>query len=238
MNVLGDLVSRDRRSDISALLAPAVEREYDYRRFCTATWKVSSLFRHFGVSDGSTVALADDPQPEPVLAFLGTALLGGIARFAPSPETKTDARVLVTATERVDDYALPPGGQRIAYGSPSDDLSVAYFERDVWSETPTEPPDLVESEQSVLCSDGVTHTHVDLLDAGRSVVDMWDLTANDVVAIRAPLREPGTIVAGIIAPLLSGGTILLPDGESVGDCAVAVENAPEKRVISPEAVVR
>lgn len=238
MTVLGDLVSRDRRSDATALLAPAVEREYDYRRFCTTVWKVSSLFRHFGVRDGSTVVLADDPQPEPILSFLGTALLGGTARFTPRDvemELEIDARVLVTPVEHSHEYDLPPGGKRIVYGGPSDDPSVAYFEGDVWSENPTEPPDIVESEQPVLWSAGTTYTHTDLLDSARSVVNEWDLTANDVVTVHASLREMGTIAAGIVAPLLVGGTILLPDAdeenEIVGDYAVVTGNGHEPEVI-------
>lgn len=234
MNVLGDLVARDRRSDATALLSPSVDREYDYRRFCTTAWKVSSLFRHFGVRDGSTVVIADGSQPELVLSFLGTALLGGTARFIPRDaeiESKIDTRVLVTSVEHSREYDLPPGGKRIVYGGPSDDPSVAYFERDVWSENPTEPPDIIESEQPVLWSAGTTYTHADLLDSARSIVNTWDLTANDVVAVRAPLREMETIAAGIIAPLLVGGTILLPDGneenETVGDYVITIENEPE-----------
>jgi hypothetical protein len=242
MNVLGDLVSRDRRSDTPALIAPADGREYDYRRFCTTAWKVSSLFRHFGVRDGSTVALADDPRPEPILAFLGTALLGGIARFAPR-DVELEARALVTPIERSHEYDLPPGSKQIVYGGPPDDPHAAYFEQDVWSENPTEPPDRVESEQPVLY-EGTTHTHTDLLDTAQSVVDEWDLTASDVVTVHASLREPETIAAGIVAPLLVGGTILLPDSNEengIGrDYAVVTENGhehkPETQLIALQAI--
>ena len=242
MNVLGDLVSRDRRSDTPALLAPANGREYDYRRFCTTAWKVSSLFRHFGVRNGSIVALADDPRPEPILSFLGTALLGGIARFTPR-DVELEARALVTPIERSHEYDLPPGSKQIVYGGPPDDPHTAYFEQDVWSENPTEPPDRVESEQPVLCEE-TTHTHTDLLDTAQSVVDEWNLTADDRVAVRTSLREPATIAAGIIAPLLVGGTTLLPahDGENeiVGDYAVVTGNGhdhePETQLIALQAI--
>ncbi|MFC6961316.1 hypothetical protein ACFQL7_15755 [Halocatena marina] len=99
MNVLGDLLARDRRSDASALLASATGHEYDYRRFCTTAWKVGNFLRHFGVRDGSTVALAEDPQPQPILVFLGTALLGGITQI--DPPRKTDARVLITPAQAI-----------------------------------------------------------------------------------------------------------------------------------------
>lgn len=235
MNVLGDLLARERRSDAPALRAPAIGREYDYRRFCTTAWKVGNFFRHFGVRGGSTVALSADPWPKPILAFLGTALLGGIARFDPPRDTDARALVLPASESSKTEYDLPPGSQRIVYNNPPDDPSVAYFEQGVWSENPTKPPDIVESEQPVLRGeDGTTYTHEELLDAARSVVDAWELTATDRVAVRASLREPGTIVAGVVAPLLAGGTILLPDGER-GDCAVG-NDAPETRVLSPDAI--
>lgn len=254
MDVLGDLLARDRRSDAPALRAPATGREYDYRRFCTTAWKVGNFVRHFGVYDGSTVALATNAQPgsdsnaepEPILAFLGTALLGGVARFEPPQDT--DARVLIRPSPDSDldvdmdantdvdaQYDLPEGSQRIVYGDSSDDPNIAHFEQGVWSENPTKPPNTVEAEQPLLRCNGTTYTHTDVLDSARSVVDAWDLTAKDRVAIRASLNEPETVVAGVVAPLLAGGTILLPDEQSVGDCAVA-DTAPEPRVLSPNAI--
>ncbi|WP_264555781.1 long-chain fatty acid--CoA ligase [Halocatena marina] len=264
MNVLGDLLARDRRSDASALLASATGHEYDYRRFCTTAWKVGNFLRHFGVRDGSTVALAEDPQPQPILVFLGTALLGGITQI--DPPRKTDARVLITPaqaitetnadkceSERVSEsedededenddddeyeYDLPMGGQRIVYGGPSNDPSVEYFEQGVWSENPTKPPGSTGPDQAVLRSTKSkrTYTHAEILNAARSIVGAWGLTEDDVVAIRTPLREPETIAAGVVAPLLVGGTILLPDEESVGDYAIA-NAAPEPRVIPPDTI--
>lgn len=257
MNDLGELLTRDRRSDAPALRVPATGREYDYRRFCTTAWKVGNFVRHFGVHAGSTVALATGTQPEsksksesdpePILAFLGTALLGGIVRFDPSQVT--DARVLITPAPDSDadadadtedakpgiQYDLPEGSQRIVYGDSTEDPSIAHFEQGVWSENPTKPPNTVEAEQPLLQYDETTYTHTDLLDSARSVVDRWDLTADDVVAIRAPLRKPESVVAGVVAPLLAGGMILLPAEGSVGDCAVA-NTAPEPRVLSPDAI--
>ena len=80
MNVLGDAIARDRRSDATALVAPAVGRRYDYRRFCTSAWKAGNFLRHIGVRGGAGVAIADDPLPEPVLTLYAAASLG-----APSP---------------------------------------------------------------------------------------------------------------------------------------------------------
>lgn len=234
MNVLGDLVARARRSDVPALRTPVTERPYDYRRFCTTAWKVGNFLRHLGVREGVTVGVADGKGPEPVLTLFGTALLGASVRFDPPREA--DVRALVAPVERVDEYDLPPGGQRVGYGGVPDDPRVAQFERDVWSENPTEPPDAVEADQPVLWTAEGHITHTELLDAAQSVVKRWNLTTDDTVAVRAPLHRPGTVVAGVVAPILAGGVVLFPDEDDCGDYAVADGDAPEDRVVSPAAV--
>lgn len=231
--VLGDLLARDRRTDAPALRAAAIGRQYDYRRLCTTAWKVGNLLRHFGVRAGSPVAVAGDERPEPILALLGAALLGGTVRVG---SATPDARVLVAPTADLDGYTLSPGSQRIGYGDRPDDPSVAFFERDVWSENPTDPPGDVGSETPAIRAGETTYTHEELLRSSRSVVDRWDLTTESVVAVRAPLRRPETIVAGVVAPLVAGGTILLPDGESVADCAVTTRSGPESRLLTVDAI--
>jgi acyl-coenzyme A synthetase/AMP-(fatty) acid ligase len=86
MEVLEDLVARDRRSEATALRVPAVGRSYDYRGFCTAAWKVGNLLRHLGVRHGSGVAIGDDPMPEAVLTLYGAACLGAVVRFDARPD--------------------------------------------------------------------------------------------------------------------------------------------------------
>lgn len=212
VTVLGDLVSRDRRSNAPALSVPGLEREYDYRRFCTITWKVGNFLRHCGVRDGSTVGIveADVPRPEPLFAFFGTALLGGIAQYFGNTETLeiTEACAVITPAKYAADIeVLQRGSKQIVYGDPSTDVDpgVASFERDVWSENPTEPPDHVEPNQPVLRADGETQSHADLLDAARGLLDRSEQAA-DSVPVRS-LRELETIAAGVIAPLLVGRAI-------------------------------
>jgi len=256
MNALGDLVARDRpsgdaasnrspnsggrRSDDPALSAPRERRAYDYRRFRTTAWKTGNFWRRRGLHAGATVAVADDPEPEAVFAFLGAALLGARTRFGPPGEVS--ARIAVAPREAVGGYDLPPGGQRVAYGGPPDDPSVAHFERDVWSENPAFPETSVGPESVALVAtdggDDREFSHADLLSAARAVADDWGLEPGDEVAVRAPLADPGTVVAGVVAPLVAGAAILLPDGEAVGDYAVVGEasDPPEPRTVAASAV--
>jgi hypothetical protein len=237
--VLGDCVARDRRSDAAALRHSTSGRAYDWRRFCTTAWKVGNYLRNEGVREGATVGVVGE-GPEPVLTLVGASMLGATVRLDP-PRTGAhgDAKALVLPTERVDDYEYPAGTRYVAYGSEPADPSYAYFEREVWSENPTAPPDRVTPETDLLAVAERSLTHGAVLDAAREVAEGWSLTATDTVAVRGPLSEPGVVAAGVVAPLLAGGEILLPDDDTVGECAVLAGDgsAPETRTVDAATVL-
>lgn len=230
MDTFADLLARERRSKAPALRAHGSRvRRYNYTQLCTLSWQSGSVLRHVGVAKGRRVALAASPSPEPVLTFLGAGLLGAIVEF--EPEKAVDARALVAPSSSIADYELPPGGQRIAYGERPDDPSTMFFEKEVWSENPVIPPIDISPDDDVLSAGGELYTQGQLLGAAEHVIKQFDLTADDEVAIRTPLTEPGTVVAGILAPLVVGGTIVFPGEESEGTVAVSEGEAPEERVI-------
>ena len=226
MDLLGDAVRRERRSEAPAIRAPAVGREYDYRRFCTTAWKVGNFLRHLGVRRGAGVGVADEPRPEPVLALYGAALLGGVVRF--DPRDPGDAvRALVVPAADLGDYPASPATKRVAYGEEPAAASVAHFERDVWSENPTEPPDPVAPDDPLLWTPRSTYTHRELLVAAESVVEELSLRPDTVVAVRGRFADPAVVVAGLVAPVLAGGVVALgaadgdvtvggPDGDAAG----------------------
>ncbi|WP_178916354.1 hypothetical protein [Natronomonas gomsonensis] len=219
MDVLGDAIDRQRRTSDIALRAPAVGRTYDYRRFCTSAWKVGNFLRHLGVRSGAGVAVADDPIPEPVLTFYGAALLGSVVRFGPAESVGDDTRALVVPTVDLGEYDAGPSTKQVAYGSPPDDPTVSYFERDVWSENPTEPPDHVTPADPLLATPEATYSHGDVLGAATEVVDDHGLASDTTVAVRGSFTAPGVVAAGLVAPILAGGTIVL-GADSTGDLVV------------------
>ena len=220
MDVLGDTIARDRRSDATALRAPATGRSYDYRRFCTTAWKMGNFLRYLGVRAGSGVAIANDPLPEPVLSFYGAALLGGVVRFDPKTSVGDETRALIVPVDRLDDYAIGPSTKPVVYGDRPADPSVSYFERDVWSENPTEPPDIVGHDEPCLSTAERTYSHAAVLDAATSVVERWELEPGDEVAVRGSLAHPGVVAAGLVAPIVAGAVVVFPDGDTVSDYAV------------------
>ena len=231
-DVLGDLVARDRRTDDPLVrFGTGAADFYTAHKFCTDAWKASNLFRYDGVGPGRTVGIADDRVPPVLLSFFGAALLGATVRFAPPVEA--DVRLLVANAAEIGNWELPPGSKRVAYDGPPEDPSVAHFERDVWSENPTMPPDEPAPSDPVLETDDETLTHAALLDATAAVVDDLGLTADDAVAIRASLAHPGTVVAGVLAPVAVGAEVYLPGVDEAGTVAVTTDDAPEPRSITP-----
>jgi hypothetical protein len=234
MDTLRGLLARDRRSDYPALRAPrGPDHEYDYRRLLTNAWKTGNFLSHCGVRSGRTVGIVGR-RPAAMLAFLGTASLGGVTRF--DPPASIDARAVVAPVGGIDAFELPPGGTRVAYGDSPNDPDVAHFERDVWSENPTLAPADLAADDPVLATPESLFTHAELLAAAERVVERAELTPGDAVVVRASLAVPGTVAAGLVAPLLAGATVVFPTDETVGDVAIATENAPEGTVVEPSEV--
>jgi hypothetical protein len=219
MDVLGDVIARDRRSDSTALSAPAVGRRYDYRRFCTSAWKTGNFLRYLGVRGGAGVAVADNPLPEPVLTLYGAAALGAVVSFDPPAEVGSDVRALVVPVADVDAYAFGPETKAVVYGDPPDDPSVSYFERDVWSENPTAPPDRIEPTDPLLRTAAGTYSHGEILGAARRVIERHGLDADSVVAVRGSFADLTVAVAGLVAPFVVGAAVSIgPDAD--GTCVV------------------
>lgn len=234
MNTLGDLVARERRSSATALRVPALDRDYSYRDFCTTAWKAGNFLGFLGVRGGGRVAIEPDRLPEPLLTVFGTALHGATVTFDTSDP---DVRALVVPHDREGDFADVPGTKRVVYGGPPSDPGVSHWEKEVWSENPTFPPTPVDSEAIVLTVDDEEYSHRALLDAAAAVVEETALTEDDAVVVRGSLTGPGVLVAGVLAPLSVGATVVFPDAdetEAQGTLAVTDEDdAPESRVVTP-----
>lgn len=207
MDTVADLLLDDAHADRPALRAVGPDRSYDYRRLGTDARKTGNALSLHGVREGRTLVIADDPVPEAVLALAGGALLGATVRFGPSGSY--DARAAVAPVDRVTDYDLPAGGVQVGYGGAPDTPAVVHFEEEMWSENPTFPPPTVSPADPFLVGDGKTVTHATTIDAAGDVADRFD--DDDRVALRAALTRPEAVVAGVVAPLVAGACVVLPD---------------------------
>lgn len=228
---LGALVGRDRRSDRPAFRLVARGRTYSYREFCTTAWKAAHALRHLGVHEGSRVALAPDPDPQIVWSWFGGALLGARLTF----DVLADARVVVVPAAR--EGEVGDGRSVVVYGDAPDATTTTHWEAVVWSENPAMPPTEPSAPDPLLDADGRSFTHRDLHSGAEEVVDEAGLDGGTSVALRASLADPRAVVAGVIAPLVAGGTVVVPDGpDAVADVAVGDGAVPEPRRIGLDAV--
>ncbi|WP_435345296.1 AMP-binding protein [Haloarchaeobius sp. HRN-SO-5] len=221
METLADVLARDRRGDAPALAADGrTAQRYDYRRFLTTAWKAGNFLHKQGVRTGDTVAVVGAPRAQPVLAFLGASLLGAMTRF--DPPTDVDARALVAPADELHRYDLPAGAQYVGYGDDPTDPAHWYWEKEVWSENPTMPPEPAAPDDPILDDGERTYSHADLLSGARWTRGYLSLSSDDRVVVRARLSHPGTVAAGVVAPLLVGAAIRL---EPADEGVVVVESA-------------
>ncbi len=218
---LGPYFRRDRRSEVT-VLEDGTGRSYDAHWLLTSSWKAGNFLRHSGVREGVTVGVAVGDgltSPSALLAFFGTALLGGETWFNPPQDLSAGAcRVVVAPADRVETYTLPAGGQRIGYGSqPADqEPSIHHFDSGLWSENPSFPPLSLEPEMGLLTDGKRSVTQATALEAAADVVERAGIDASTRVGVRGPLSDPRTVIGGVLAPLVAGGTIVLP-GSGVGE---------------------
>lgn len=232
METLGELVARDRRSDAVAIRTDPADRSMSYHDCCTTAWKAGNFLRYLGVRAGDRVLIAADPAPEPVLALFGGALLGATVEFAEEPDG--GARVVLVPADREGTVDPSDGTRLLVYGGEPDSPRVAHWEGEVWSENPAFPPTEVDPDTPALSTGMASFTHRELLDAADGVVARHEMGAETTVAVRESLAHPGAVVAGVLAPLSTGATVVFPDRET--DCDVSVGVGPEPITIDPESV--
>ena len=226
-----DVISRTHRREGLALVAPERVTDYGAREFATGVWKAANLFTHYGVGAGRPLAVAVGPKApppdgepgwlgtaaDPLFALLGGMCLGAPVEPAPDPSATVEAPVLVAPTAWLDRFEVSAGTSVVAYGEPPDDPAVVHFERERWSENPTEPPEPLEPRRPALQVDERAYTHRALVALAAEVVETHDLGAVDRVRVAARVDSATGFVAGVLAPLLVGTPIRPVPGADEGD---------------------
>lgn len=235
-----ELLTRELRDDRTALI-DATGKPFDHHWLCTSSWKAGNFLRHSGVRNGVTVGVVGE-GPFALLAFFGTTLLEGATRFDPPADLTDDDdfRALVAPVDDLEDdsYDLPRGAQRVGYGRKPDAPDVQHFEAGIWSENPSFPPLSIDPETAILTDGDRTVTHAEVLETARDVIEEYGIEAGDRVVVRGSLSDLGIVAAGVIAPMLAQGVIVLggDDDSERGDVAVSSGKVPEPERIEPESV--
>lgn len=222
MDVVGDLLARERRSGHPALYT--AEREMDYRRFCTTAWKASNYLRHLGVGDGRGVVVLADGSAPPLLTFFGAALLDGPTRFVDdiadvaAAIDAIDARAVLVSSE--DESAVdPPAGTTLTvHGGEPTAATTENWEEGVWSENPAFVSSATPASTVLVTADGSV-SHGELLAVGEWIATEFGLETEDTVHVQASLADPRA-VAGVVAPLSVGGAVRFGEEGEGGDVTV------------------
>ena len=242
---LKELVAAAKDREGTVLDAAERSAPYSYREFATNCFRAGNLLGHYGVHPGATVTVAVGPKEAPgdsgaedgetsdgetsddgtgddAIGFLGAAepllaILGGASVGATvdvTPAAPVESRALVAPAWR--SFETAPRCSTLAYGGPPEDPAVAHFEAELWSENPTAPPEHVDPEDPALRADGESYSHETLLAVTGDVVAEHGLDETSRVLLSASLTDPGALVAGVLAPLSVGATVVLPDGADDG----------------------
>ncbi len=228
---LVDLLSSNADTDAVALGAPAAgEQVYTYDRLATTSRSTATVLAAAGLDADSFIAIAPAPAAETVIGFLGAAILGARVRFSGPARAPVDA--VFGPTDTVRRYQVPDDALRIGFGERSEDDRIRHFARAVWRAEDALPDAPVLPTTTVLSDGNAAYTHRRLIRTGQAVIAARGITPDTELAVRAPLTDPRTIAAGLIAPLLAGATIRFPTDETpAGDLAVTDTHAPEHRLL-------
>lgn len=223
MDTVVDLLDLPHPDDDLALQMG--RHRYEYHRFRATAYKTANYLRYNGVGPHATAAILDEQAPETLFGVLGTALLGGSVRIA--PDRTVEDTVLFGPTEQLDDYDPAGGCKRIAFGAEPTDPTWAFFEREIWSENPFFPKTDVEGGTDFV----EEWSQRTALQAAESVAN--ELGEDEVIAIRGSFTDPSVLIGGVLAPLIAGTPILLPDSNQTGTISVGAMDSPEERILTP-----
>lgn len=239
MDVVGDLLARERRSRDLALVT-ADGRERTYHDLITNAYKAANVLRYLGAREGSTVAIEPTPRLHPTLAFLGAAGLGAAVRFDPDAGIAAGDRVVLVDVAHEERTDPAPGTNLAVFGDPPERPETTHWEQELWSENPGMPPSSVDPTDPLVRGTDRNVSHADVLAGAASVVEAYDIDEETRVVLRGDFSAVGAVAAGVVAPLSVGAAAVLTDPSEVddearGDLAVVTEGAtraPEPRSVT------
>jgi len=242
MDIVGDLLARDRRTRDLALATPD-GRERTYHDLITNGYKAANVLRYLGVRTGATVAIEPTPGFHTTLAFLGAAAVGAPVRFDPAAGIDAGDRVVLAPVATAAALDPTPGTNLAAFGGPPDRPETTHWEQELWSENPGMPPSDVGPDDPVVREADGDVGHRELCSLAAAAVESAEVDEETRVVLRAPFSDPSALAAGLVAPLSVGGTAVLAttgDGEASGDdprgdvaIAPAAASVPEPRRLDP-----
>ena len=236
MDVVGDLLARDRRSRDLAIITPD-GRERTYHDLITNAYKAANVLRYLGAREGATVAVHPDPGFHPTLAFLGAAGLGAPVRFDPAAGLDAGDRVVLVPTAEESTADPAPGTNLAVFGGPPARPETTHWEQELWSENPGMVPSTVGPADPVVRGPGGPVSHQRLLALADAATRAAAIDSDTRVVVRAPVTDHRALAAGVVAPLVTGGTVVLDRDPRTGSDSIADDPARgDLAIVTDEAI--
>lgn len=213
MDSVGDVITQDHWGRRTALRTDG--RVYSHHDLYVSAHRVESFLSYLGV-EGDYVDVYPELAPEPILTFFAAAYSGAVTDFDPPSE---DAQAVLVPVDKEDEIDQRSGLKIIAYGGDSAREGTYRWNPDLFVASTASGHVHPARSDTALRVEGQEYSHGEILDAAERIADEYDIDEETEVAVRAPIGNPGTITAGIVAPLMKGGSVLL-ETDDLGDIGV------------------
>ncbi len=211
------------------LISPETGAELSFRRFREEAHRVAGQIAAEGIQPGDRVAIAVSNGIEVLLAFFGATEAGAMA-MPLNPDLKPDeydfalehsgSRLTICAPGTLDRVRAKAGtGKRqdsivgISF-NPRDGATLEGGRGGSASLQAAPGPDaealLLYTSGTTSAPKGVEISHRNLTVSAKNVAEWYNLSERDVTACVMPLFHVHGLVASVMASLLSGGTVIVP----------------------------
>jgi acyl-CoA synthetase (AMP-forming)/AMP-acid ligase II len=213
--------------DAPALLSPDMS-PLPFARLREHVVELAERLAAFGVARGERVAIALGNGPAMALSFLAAATCATAAPL--NPKYRQDEFAFSFADTRATTLIVPPEGMAAARAAASPAMTVVTasirsdgaldlaLERGARAAQPWTPPQ-PDDVALILHTSGTTSRpkrvplrQRNLVASARNIVAAYRLTPDDRALCVMPLFHIHGIVATLLAPLASGGSVVLPPG--------------------------
>jgi acyl-CoA synthetase (AMP-forming)/AMP-acid ligase II len=227
---LCEVLCRDRRCATSALELPSLGRFYTYRDLITTSYKAGNVLRYMGVQKGDSVFIQNQLLPEPILAFLGAAHLGAVTTFGVVSEMDDSRAAVINSDSDIADMPFSNRQEVAVYDGKPTVSRHTHWESEVWSENPAVHPVAVQGGDGLFQDTNSVVSHGSVIQRATQIGSTVSMKAGKKVLLSGSLQCTGVVVSGIIAPLLSGATIVIGGERADADFIVTNQEPRPRRI--------
>jgi long-chain acyl-CoA synthetase len=222
MKTLKDFIMRAREEYKNNVFLKTASKEYTYDEIIDASLKWATYIEKNGIKEGDRVGIIIPKSVEQVKAFYATWVIGGIAlpinENSKEPEMKfiledaTPNIILTTSAMAENIKKLYPQG-KIVLVDDLDELSKVEEMHQGYDVDREDVSALIYTSGSTGNPKGVMLTHKNLIENGKSVVEIKDLSKKDCLYSILPYWHSFSLAIEIVGVMISGGSIGITENQ-------------------------